>query len=86
MRGAFNSAKVVKDKRIHSAKVAFAKIRMAQKLHFRLTSVLVLTPRAFVRHARKPGAHDEVLTLQPAEGFHDIARGFHARRKQLADA
>ena len=24
--------------------------------------------------------------LQPAEVYHDIAKGFHARRKQLADA
>ena len=32
------------------------------------------------------GALDEVRALQPAEVYHDIAKGFHARRKQLADA
>ena len=33
-----------------------------------------------------PEALDEVRALQPAEVYHDIAKGFHARRKQLADA
>ena len=33
-----------------------------------------------------PDALDEVRALQPAEVYHDIAKGFHARRKQLADA